>query len=592
MTLREPNIFQQTRRWRAGVIALAVAAAVSVLVAMLGFGSRQAHADLTNPRQDFLRSSQAGVFLHWGMLTSPGYTSCTAWENAITGGGWSADYWVSEAQKLRASYLVLASFHSKLGYGRAWPSKIPGTCSTKRDFLGELITAAHAKNVHVILYMTNDAQWHNLNGHEWMDSGAYSSYKGHSVNLDTQGGFGEYSYDNFFDVMNSHPALDGFWIDNENAYWKSHNMYAQIYQKRPNMTLSNNNSDTPIMDMISNEQKTGMTPGYDMPQAYFTAQPRLTEADYKLPSKGAWWYDGSNSTVDYALSIGRYVANVGSSVKSLMAETAMVNGKFPSNQVAFNNFMNGYLGPVMESLRGVEGGGFMYGGMPGGNFGNGGYGYTTIRRTDANVQYVHVVTKPSGSSVRLRDSGYQVSGVTNLRTGATLSFSQANGFLTINGISGWDQYDTVFKVQMSGRTGIASGVSASANHSATGHGAGNLVDKSYLNYWDSGTTGAVTITLDQGSAKKAAYLAVNQREWTVTQTASASARIKGYKILTSNDNSTWSTAKTGTLPNARGAQFIDVGATARYIRLEVDSLYSGTSKSLRIDELWLGSAYA
>src|SRR2546430_8283526 len=229
-----------------------------------------------------------------------------------------------------------------------------------------------------------------------MVSGAYSSYKGHSVNLAAQGGFGKNNYDNFVDVMNSHPALDGFWIDNETAYGKSHNMYAQNYKKRPNMTLSNNNSDTPIMDMISTEQKPGMTPGYDMPQAYFAAQPRLTEADYKLPSKGAWWYDGSNSTVDYALSIGRYVANVGSSVKSLMAETAMVNGKFPSNQVAFNNFMNGYLGPVMESLRGVEGGGFMYGGMPGGNFGNGGYGDTTLRPADANGPDVHVGTKPSG----------------------------------------------------------------------------------------------------------------------------------------------------------------------------------------------------
>jgi alpha-L-fucosidase len=345
------------------------------------------------------------------------------------------------------------------------------------------------------------------------------------------------------------------------------------------------------MDMISNEQKTGMTPAYDMPQAYYTAQPRLTEADYKLPSTGAWWYDGSNSSVDTALNVGRYIANAGNSVKSLMAETAMVNGKFPSNQANFNNFFNGYVNQIWDSVHGVEGGGYMYGGMPGGDFGSGSYGYTTINKTNSNLQYVHVVTKPtSGSTIKLRDAGYVVSSVTNFRTGAAVPFTQSKGVLSINNNSGWDTYDTVFKVQMSGRTGITTGVTASATASASGHGAGNLVDGSYLNYWDSNKTTPVSITHDQGSARNAAYLAVNQREDTITQTATSSARIKAYKILTSSNNSSWTTVKSGTLPNTRGAQYIDIGTSARYIRLEVDSTYA-SSKQLRIDELWLGNAY-
>ncbi len=567
-------------------VALVAASAAGWLAA-----STPAHADLQNPRQNFLRSSTAGLFLHWGERTNPGYTSCTSWENAVTGGGWSADYWVSEAQKLHASYLVLATFHSRLGYARPWPSKVPGSCATKRDFLGELITAAHNKGLEVILYMTDDPQWHDEGGHEWLDSSAYSSYKGHSVNLTTHDGFGQFSYDTFFDAMSSHPTLDGFWIDNDNQYWLDHNLYQQIYQLHPNMTISNNNEDTPIMDMISNEQKTGMTPAYDMPQAYYTAQPRLTEADYKLPSSGAWWYDGSNSSVNYGLNIGRYIANAGNNVLSLMAETAMVNGHFPSNQVNFNNVMNTYLPPIWESIGNTYGGGFMYGGMPGGNFGSGAYGYTTISKSNPNTQYIHVITKPSGSTLRLRDSGYAVSKVTNLRTGANISFSQANGYLTLSGIGSWDQYDTVFKVQMSDRTGITTGVTASANASASGHAATNLVDGSYLNYWQSNGSLPATLTLDQGSAQHIAYLAVNQREDTITQTASSSRRIHAYTIQTSNNGSNWSTAKTGNLPNARGAQFIDVDATARYIRLVVNSMYSST-KTLRIDELWLGNAYA
>jgi alpha-L-fucosidase len=569
------------------------AVAVAVLATgVVGFvATPQGHADLQNPRQNFLRASTAGLFLHWGERTSPSHTSCSGWENDVTSGGWSADYWVTEAQKLHASYLVLATFHSRLGYARPWPSKVPGSCATKRDFLGELITAAHAKGLEVICYMTNDAQWHNETGHEWLDSAAYSSYKGKTVNIDTQDGFGQFSYDNFFDVMSSHPALDGFWIDNDNQYWLDHNLYQQIYNLHPNMTISNNNEDTPIMDMISNEQKTGMTPAYDMPQAYYTAAPRLTEADYKLPSSGAWWYDGSNSSVNYGLNIGRYIANAGNTVLSLLAETAMVNGKFPSNQVTFNNFMNTYLPPIWASIGNTYGGGFMYGGMPGGAWNNGAYGYTTVSRSNADKQYIHVITPPSGSTFRLRDNGYVVTKVTNLRTGSTVSFNQGSGFLTLSGLSGWDQYDTVFTVTTSGRTGIESGVTATANHSASGHPAGNLVDGSYLNYWDNGGTLTDNLTFDQGSSKHVAYLGINQREDTITQTASSSHRIHNYKILTSNDNSTWSTLKSGTLPNVKGAQFVDVGATARYIRLEVDTLYS-SSDTLRIDEAWLATAYA
>ena len=128
--------------------------------------------DLENPRQDFLRNSVGGLFLHWGLRTAPAHTSCTAWENDVTSGGWTPDYWVKEAQKLHTQYLVLATFHSRLGYARPWPSKIPGSCATKRDFLGELITAAKAKGLKVVLYMTDDPQWHDEGGHEWLDDDA------------------------------------------------------------------------------------------------------------------------------------------------------------------------------------------------------------------------------------------------------------------------------------------------------------------------------------------------------------------------------------------------------------------------------------
>jgi len=115
-----------------------------------------AYADLQAPRQAFLRNSIGGLFLHWGERTSPQHTNCGQWESDVTNGGWSATYWVNEAKKLHAQYIVLATFHSRLGYARPWPSSIPGSCHTKRDFLRELIDATNNAGMKTILYMTDD----------------------------------------------------------------------------------------------------------------------------------------------------------------------------------------------------------------------------------------------------------------------------------------------------------------------------------------------------------------------------------------------------------------------------------------------------
>jgi hypothetical protein len=139
-----------------------------------------------------------------------------------------------------------------------------------------------------------------------------------------------------------------------------------------------------------------------------------------------------------------------------------------------------------------------------------------------------------------------------------------------------------------------------ASSSASGHGASAAADGSYLTYWDNKKTLPVSLTYDLGSARTVRYLGLNQREDSVSYARSAtetSARIHAYKVLQSSDGSTWSTVKTGSLPDRRGVAFVDLpAATTRYVRLEVDSTYAASSdttryKLLRIDESWLGSAY-
>ncbi|GAA4586910.1 alpha-L-fucosidase [Planotetraspora phitsanulokensis] len=592
---------RMTRR-RRRTVAVAVAAMVALVLNMITVGP--ARADLQNPRQEFLRSSVGGLFLHWGERTAPQHTDCAQWEADVTNGGWTPDYWLDEAQKLHTQYIVLATFHSRLGYARPWPSAIPGSCSTKRDFLGELVDAAKPRGMKVILYMTDDPQWHTqgLTSGSWLDSAAYSAYKGHDVDITTRDGFGEFSYDNFFEVMKRYPDLGGFWIDNDNAYWERNHLYEQIHQLRPNYTLSNNNEDTPEMDMVSNEQKTGMTPSYDYPQAVYTAQPRLTEADFKLPTTGNWWYDGVDPSVDYRVSLGRLITNVGSSVKALMDEQAMVNGHFPPKQEAFNNFADDYLDQIWESLNGVEGGGYMYGGLEPGGWNDGAHGVTTISRTDPNLHYIHVVTPPTGTTtLKLGDNGYKIKSVTNLRTGAELKFSQSNGTLAITGISEWDPYDTVLKVTSNGRAKPYPGVTVTASASAAGHDATAAGDGDYLTYWDNNKTLPVSLDFDLGDVDRARYIGLNQREDSVSYARSAteqSARIRDYEVYASDDGVNWGApVKIGTLPSQRGVQIVDLPhTTARHVRLRVLSTYAASTdttryKRLRIDEAWVGNHY-
>ncbi|RSN29670.1 alpha-L-fucosidase [Amycolatopsis sp. WAC 01416] len=579
-------------------------AVVLALVAGL-LTTTAASAEVHHPRQQWLREATAGLFLHWGMFTAPRQTDCAAWERAVTDGGWSADYWVDEARKLGASYIVLATFHSRLGYARPWPSAIPGSCATRRDLLGELVEAGNAKGVRTILYMTDDPQWHKETGVESLDSAAYSAYKGKQVDLTTRPGFGEYSYDLFHEVMDRYSDLSGFWIDNDNDYWEKHKLYEQIREKRPSWLLSNNNEDTPIMDTVSNEQKTGITPPYDYPQAAFTPMPRLTEADYKLPTNGAWWYDGTDQAVDFRLSTGRYIANAGSSMKSLMAETPMVNGKFPPRQEAYNNFMASWVPPIKSSLQGKEGGGYMYGGMRPGFWNDGAHGVITVE-PGARTQYLHVITRPSTDLLRLRDNGYKVTGVSDVRTGKPLRFSQSGGYLTIVDIKDWDTYDTVFKVETAGQRYFhdSGTIKATASSSRAGHPASNLVDGNFENYWDADGKQPVSLTLDLGRRRSATYLAVNQREMSPTHARESfgrpedSSRIKDYRVYVSDDGRNWGEpVRTGAMPSARGVQFIDFGERqTRFIKLEVLNTWSGPQakpfyRQLAIDEIKVAYGY-
>ena len=63
----------------------ALAAVLVPLGALSLVGTPSAHAELTHPRQAFLRSATGGLFLHWGLRTGPSHNDCAAWERELDG---------------------------------------------------------------------------------------------------------------------------------------------------------------------------------------------------------------------------------------------------------------------------------------------------------------------------------------------------------------------------------------------------------------------------------------------------------------------------------------------------------------------------
>src|SRR5687768_377972 len=110
-----------------------------------------------------------GWFPHWGLGTgrpadrveNSAYVYRNAEEFEAASRDWSAARMVDVARRMHASYLTVATLHSRLGYIRVWPSGIPGTVTTKRDYLGELITEATKHNIKVVVYITGDPLWWN-----------------------------------------------------------------------------------------------------------------------------------------------------------------------------------------------------------------------------------------------------------------------------------------------------------------------------------------------------------------------------------------------------------------------------------------------
>jgi alpha-L-fucosidase len=413
--------------------------------------------------------AKVGLFMHWGMGTSPGFTTVEAFEEAVAAGGWSAQKWVKEAKKIHARYITLATFHTSLGRLRTWSSDIPGTLKTKRDYLGELIDAAHKDNIKVVVYFTTmsgnpssrtaagDVEGY-LDYARKENPGLTEQQIKSTFTLGTAFGFGAFSFDVAEELCKRH-KVDGFWFDAyNNPAWYPEDAYPWAVKPCAYEKQTQFDAATFAANYFYKRDIVKFLHGLDADAVTFTNYfPPIIPADARghefrdkanwkvgpvsgpmpmgeenllIPS-GDWWYHGNCPPFSYTREIKRTVHTLGCGYVASVSEGPLLNGDFPEPLRGYNDFLGKFFGWAGESLLGsCIAGGHGKGGFPAGEWDDGAYGVTMLVPA-AKTHYLHVLSAPSGNTLSLPDAGYKIASAKNLKTGRNLSCTQANGKLSI-----------------------------------------------------------------------------------------------------------------------------------------------------------------
>jgi hypothetical protein len=376
-------------------------------------------------------SAATGVFLHWG---APNGTPVEEFEKSTE--GWDAREWVAAAKKLRASYVTLAAFHSDLNYTVPWKSKIPGlTNKTKRDFLGELLTEAGRAGIKVVVYITSSPNGTRGDGAAGcIDNDAYRRYKG-EPSLRTETSFldfqGVLAKEVVLELMENYPGVAGFWFDGWNDSAVCAEVFQAVHDKNPDCVNIRNNfyqSPYPHEDVMSQEclGKAYRVP-YDAASASWLSGDAASEWCY-VPF-GEWYASGAKPIVPCAVQeqiklltsiiTGGWVPKVGL--------PPYANGKFAPFVYDYLNAADAFLSWAGDALFGG-----VPGGLIGGRWNDGAYGFTA-RREEAGICYVFVADAPRhGGSLTLINNGFSVERVRDVRTGEEVPFSLDGGTLRIH----------------------------------------------------------------------------------------------------------------------------------------------------------------
>lgn len=573
--------------------------------------------------QQWYRQARVGLFVHWGMLTGvhvtdpmgPAlrypYETPEAFEKATVTAGWNAERWVTTAKRLNAQYLTVATFHCDLGYLKIWPSRVPGSPSTQRDYLKELLEAATPEGVRIIVYITRAAHHAYHGGVQWLDRDAYRRYKGDdAVDITTGPGFLRYTMDLVEELLETHSRIAGFWFDGYNDPEEAQAVFSRIHRIRDDVILIRNNfGDGPVADedaMSLEDWGKISDPEFDFASATWVAP---GDKEFAFKAKADWFYlgagrpDWSNYELNYAHEptnatiVRRILTIAGSSWNAHLGYGPKIGGDFPESLESFTDHFDRFMSWACESIYGTVGGGYGDGGFPPGLWNEGAYGVTTVI-PGQGIHYLHVLRPPRSHHLVLPDAGYTVTAASNLKTGQGLRYEQAGGWLTVV-VPSWSAVEEdgalIVKLTTAAVRSLISRseIRVSASSEMPAHPVANLLNGDYHSYFQAADgPWPKRVTMSLASPREVIGLCLTQPETGPVRSggyaAPISERIKEYEVHVSPDGKQWGEpVRSGELSNRRGLQVILFDPTlAASVRLTARGNY-GKTKALKLIALEL-----
>jgi len=385
-------------------------------------------------------NSNIGLFVHWGINSGNEnwtkgeclYKTFDDFEAAVDNAGWSASKWVEAAVKIKADYITFAIFHSCLGYIKGWKSSIPGTHTTKRDFLGELLEEAAKFNIRVVLYISGDTTGYLRHPSQpWIFPDEYSKYKNDpTINiLDDRDWQQKYCRDIINEAIDNYPAISGFWFDGWNNPETNADLFKFIHEKNPELVNFRNNFSSgpgPDEDIMSLESFNKVCdPTFDIASGAWVG-PGGKEFCFTIPELSDWFQcyppgEFNNSSKNDAIRKVVTIKTNGWVPKVGIGPD--IGGNFNDSLGVFVNELSAYLSWAGESLLDT-----VAGGLPAGYKNDGAY-VATCHADSA--YYIHTLLPPKSNSLIIEDGGMVFDKAINLRTGEAVDFSQENGLVQI-----------------------------------------------------------------------------------------------------------------------------------------------------------------